>query len=240
VTALVVFLTTIVAAQNSLLSFEVASVKANRMVGPQSMLIGCQGGAAPVRGIAPGTCRAVHSSLEDIIAEAYDIPFMLEDQTISDAPSWISRERYDIEAKAEHPSASASELKIMLQNLLADRFKLSLHEQTKEVSGYALVVAKGGAKFTPPLPGKSLACGTSTAEALARCLSRRLGQPVVDKTGITGRHNFSLTMESLGEDQIFPPSIFTVLEEQFGLKLVSQKVPLRILVIDHVERPSEN
>jgi uncharacterized protein (TIGR03435 family) len=128
----------------------------------------------------------------------------------------------------------------MLQNLLADRFKLSLHEQTKEASGYALVVAKGGAKFTPPLTGKSLACGSATAEALARCLSRRLGQPVVDKTGITGHHNFSLTVESLGEDQIFPPSIFTVLEEQLGLKLVTQKVPSRILVIDHVERPSEN
>ena len=127
----------------------------------------------------------------------------------------------------------------MLQNLLAERFKLSLHEETREVSGYALVVAKGGPKSRVFAGKTAVACGASSTEELARCLSSRLGQPVVDKANITER-NLSLTLASLGENQPDTPSIFTVLEEQLGLKLESRKVPLKILVIDHVERPTSN
>ena len=72
---------------------------------------------------------------------------------------------------------------------------------------------------------------------LARGLSNRLHQPVVDKTGIDGRYDFDLTF---GADDQSGPSIFTALQEQLGLKLESQKLPTRVLVIDHVERPSEN
>ena len=205
------------------------------------MLMGCVDGPGSRNGIAPGNCKAVNATLENIIALAYDIPFFVADQHIADVPSWISREKYDIEAKTEDASVSQTQLRLMLQNLLADRFKLTLHEQTKDVSGYALVLSKGGPKLNRQIrSGTSLACGSFTMEALARCLSNRLGKPVVDETGISGRHDFSLTMESLAENEPNVASIFTVLEQELGLKLVSQKVPSRILVIDHVERPSEN
>jgi uncharacterized protein (TIGR03435 family) len=228
-------------AQNPL-SFAVASVKPSSSVGG-SWRIGCVAGAGPQSGISPGTCVAVSASLRHIIATAYDLPFFTADQHISGGPSWIAAERYDIEAKAEDASATGAELRLMLQNLLADRFKLKLHEETKDVSGYALVVAKGGPKDRP-LPRKAaptpMACGGSTTAALVNCLSLRLGQPVVDKTGITGNHDFGLTLESLGENQPATPSIFTVLEEQLGLKLESQKVTSRMLIIDHAEKPGEN
>jgi uncharacterized protein (TIGR03435 family) len=219
-------------------SFDVASVKPN---GPNggSMVIGCGDGAQ--YGIGPGKCKAVNASLRTIIAVAYDIQPRLAGQYISGAPGWIGEERYDIEGKSEDGSVTPAQLRLMLRNLLADRFRLSLHEETKEVSGYALVVAKGGPKSRPLTTKPTrVACGVQNTEALARCLSSRLGQPVVDKTNITGNHNFSLTLESLGEDQPNPPSIFTVLQEELGLKLESGKVPLRILVIDHVEKPTEN
>src|SRR5439155_21091075 len=126
-------------------------------------------------------------------------------------------ERYDLEATPENISATAAEIRIMLQNLLADRFKLKLHEENREVPGYALVVAKGGAKLERVLRnGTRMACGSDSTDSLAKCLSRRLRQPVVDKTTITGNHNFSLTLESLAADQTSVTSLFTVLEEELG------------------------
>ncbi len=234
-------LTILTAAQNQPLVFEVASVKPNHSVGG-SMLIGCDGNTTGAKyGISPGTCKAVNASLQTIIAIAYDIRFTLAAQHISGAPGWISTERYDIEAKAASAATTEADLKLMLRQLLADRFKLKLHEESKEVSGYALVVAKGGPKFPPPPSSPvSVACGSPTTQALSQCLAARLGQPVVDETNIIGRCNCSLTMQSLGEDQPDPPSIFTVLEEQLGLKLESRKIPSKMLVIDHVEKPSEN
>jgi uncharacterized protein (TIGR03435 family) len=78
--------------------------------------------------------------------------------------------------------------------------------------------------------------------ALVFCLSGRLNQPIVDRTGITGRHDFNITLEALplGGDILTGPAVSDMLQEQFGLRLQSQKVPMRFLVIDHVEKPSEN
>jgi len=239
--ALVLSVTIINAAQTQRLAFEVASVKTNRNV-DGSMLIGCDGAATGAKyGISPGTCKAVNASLRTIIAIAYDIPFTSASQHISGAPGWINTERYDIEAKAEDAATSEANLKVMLKNLLTDRFKLALHEENKEVSGYALIVAKGGLKVQGQPRGPiRVACGSPTTQALARCLSSRLGQPVIDETNITEACNCYLSMEALGEDQPSPPSIFTVLEEQLGLKLESRKISSKMLVIDHVENPSEN
>src|SRR5262245_59179980 len=124
-------------------------------------------------------------------------------------------------------SSSAAQLRLMLQKLLADRFKLSLHEEIRQVSGFELVVARGGLKSRPlPLKPTRSACGANNTIELAKCLSGRLAQPVIEKTNITTNGYFSLTWESLGEDQPSPPSLFTVLEEELGLKLESRKVPL--------------
>jgi uncharacterized protein (TIGR03435 family) len=187
---------------------------------------------------------AKNASLLRIIAEAYALPMFTADQYLSGLPGWAKTERYDVDAKAENASATDGELQAMLQNLLADRFNLHLHDEHKEVSGYALVVSKGGLKSRPSLPVTSkpirMVCGVRTTDMLAECLSSRLGDPVVNKTNIRQTGDFYLTTESLGEDQPNPPSIFTVVEEQLGLKLEREKVPVRIFVIDHAERPSEN
>jgi len=229
----------------STLAFEVASIKPNRSVNG-SWSIECPNSARGT--LAGGRCRIINASLQRIIGHAYDLPMFSEGQYMSGGPSWIRTERYDIDAKAENGSASAAELRLMLQNLLADRFSLKLHEESRQITGYALVVTRGGPKLKPigesgerrragarPNP---VAIGATDTESLAMSLSIRLGVPVVDRTNIAGDHDFTLTMDLVyGNDG---PSIFTLIQEQFGLKLESQKALSRILVIDQVEKPTAN
>jgi uncharacterized protein (TIGR03435 family) len=247
---LVVAIPLIASAQNPSASFEVASVKPNHSV-DTGWSIGCSSRGRSERvPISPGKCMAHNVSILRIIAQAYALPLFTADQYVSGLPGWAKTERYDLDAKAESASASDGELKVMLQNLLADRFNLQLHDEHKQVSGYALIVGKGGLRSRPPLrdlAGQArtskpipIACGSQTTADLANCLSGQLGEPVVNKTNITQTGDFYLTTESLGWGQQNPPSIFTVVEEQLGLKLERQNVPRTILVIDHVERPSEN
>jgi uncharacterized protein (TIGR03435 family) len=158
----------------------------------------------------------------------------------------------------------------MLQALLADRFKLRVHTETRDVSSYALVVAKSGANLEESVsddksglaggPGLIRANGIrmSGLDGFAEALSTNLGQPVTDETGLTGRYRFSLrwTPGQADTNGIFGmlppeersrvagdpngPSIFTALEEQLGLRLLSRKVPSTVIVIDHAEKPTAN
>ena len=235
----------ITAAQKNPVTFEVASVKANKTVGGSSFG-GCYRAGAVVAVVPKGRCIFRKESLRHVIAEAYNIPIFRVDELMQGGPNWISTDEYDIEGKAENDSATESELQVMMQALLAERFKLSVHEITKESAGYALVVAKNGPKLKPTdgsarpsmgiNPGR-LSAFNSTMTNLARGLSNSLHQPVVDKTGMDGKYDFELTF---GADDQSGPSIFTAIQEELGLKLESQKVQTRILVIDHAERPSEN
>ena len=238
---------------------------------------------------SPDGLSATNGTLEMLINAAYGV----DNIQISGAPSWVNSERYDLEAKMD--SSTADELRKlnedermverrhMLQALLADRFKLMIHRETKELPIYALVVAKDGPKFQEAKPGDTYPNGIKgpdgqthagmmfmgreglTAQGipisnLVRHLTRQLGRTVVDKTGLTGKYDFTLkwtpdesqgamfkgteggqpgtggptTAESSG------PSIFTVIQEQLGLKLKSTRMLMDFLVIDHVERPSEN
>jgi len=153
----------------------------------------------------------------------------------------------------------------MVQQLLADRFKLAVHRETKELPAYALVVAKSGPKLTATKDtggGKGTSSGdghlTATgltmarlAQTLTQILSRELGRVVIDKTGIVGEYDLSLTWTpddrsaaaantSKDTPDLPGPSIFTALQEQLGLKLESTKAPVETLVIDHIEEPSAN
>jgi uncharacterized protein (TIGR03435 family) len=151
----------------------------------------------------------------------------------------------------------------MLQNLLAERFKLVLHWETKEVPVYELTVANGGPKLEHPedapcsLPGDSKPDGKPSCTIGLRNGSMAnfaasivvLDRPVIDRTGITGRFDFRLIFEPrlglIGGLETEPsdpsgPSIFTALQKQLGLKLESAKAPAEVLVIDHLEKPSEN
>jgi uncharacterized protein (TIGR03435 family) len=221
-------------------SFEVASVKPSRTA-ETSWMQDCVSGSGARNGISPGTCKVVNASLLRMIALAYDLPFLTAPQYIQGGPNWIRTERFNVEGRAADASVNAADLRLMLQKLLADRFKLKLHEESKEVSGYALTIAKGGPKSVPrPRTATAVACGTSSSQMLAQCLSSRLGEPVVDKTGIGNSPNMFLTMDVLGLSEPNPPSIFTVVEEQLGLKLERQKIRMTMLVIDSADRPDEN
>ncbi len=127
-------------------AFEVASIKPNKTEGGSSFW-GCHKPGATIAVVPEGRCIFRNVSLRLIVAYAYDIPPLRIDELILGGPDWIHEDGYDVEAKAENDSATENELKLMTQRLLADRFKLTLHELTKETSGYALVVARNGPKL---------------------------------------------------------------------------------------------
>jgi uncharacterized protein (TIGR03435 family) len=155
-------------------------------------------------------------------------------------------------ARALDPPFTDPKLQSMLQRLLADRFQLALHRETKDVAAYALVVAKGGAKLshdassTPPPPGTpGIRMGPNgTLSALANFLTLMMRRPIIDRTGITEGFPINLFFTSInlgsqGNPQS-SPSITTALEEQLGLTLEDTRTAVDVLVIDRVERPVQN
>jgi uncharacterized protein (TIGR03435 family) len=187
-------------------------------------------------------------TLFELIADAYD----LRSDQISGGPSWVRADRYDVDAKAEGDAALTKvQQQQMLQALLADRFQLKVHHETKEMPVYALVAVKNGSKLkenSADATGPNFVRGTTagmhmeashgTMENLARQLSFSAGRPVMDKTGLTGFYAFTLDWTSATDSDL--PSVFTAVQEQLGLRLESQKAPVEMLIIDQAERPSEN
>jgi uncharacterized protein (TIGR03435 family) len=195
--------------------------------------------------------------------------FALSENRIDGGPAWMRAKKFDMDAKPDPAvdeqmrALDSSEVRLrkqrMLQALLADRFALKTHEETRILQLYVLVVAKGGPKFkASEKNGTSFNTNNSngnvqmtvqgsdhTLRLLAEQLGRSLGRVVVDKTGLDGR--FDLTLKfvsddagSTGPDALSGPSVFTALQEQLGLKLEPEKGPVEMLVIDHIELPSEN
>ena len=236
-------------------TFEVATIKPNKS--------GSGGSRTSVDDY--GNLNASNLSVIRLLHMASGLP----EGRILGGPDWIKSSRFDIQAKpdgelAEHlkqlPNAEKRvATQQMVQALLVDRFALTSHREVRELSIYALVVAKGGPKFKPtPVEGSStnshnghLTIKSNAAMAdLSHYLEDSLGTVVVDKTRIEGGYEFSLdwsqetlsaakqgTPNSAANDG---PSVFTALQEQLGLKLESQKGPVEVLVIDHAELPSEN
>jgi uncharacterized protein (TIGR03435 family) len=224
-------------------SFEVASIKLHQ--GPVSMI-----------GTAISGTRVTMTAytVSNLIMDAYG----LKDYQVAGATSWIGSDRYDIVARsAGDGTPTRDQAHQMLQVLLTDRFRLKIHRETKEMPVYALVIAKSGPKLKDPTgtslmrmssKGRDLQMTftNSSMEGLVTQLKTIPGvdRPVLDETGLAGSYDFQLNLAAepggnpatgLGGE-----SIFTAIEEQLGLKLESRKVPIGILVIDHVERPSEN
>jgi uncharacterized protein (TIGR03435 family) len=243
--------------------FETASIKPSA---PQPMgmfRVGIQmlpGGRVSMAGVTPKL----------LIQQAYGV----RDFQIVGGPSWIGSERYDITAKPEG-SAGQDQVKLMIQSLLADRFQLKFHRETKELPTYALVVAKGGPKFLASKQGDSSDEGSDKPKgqkmtmfrrgqfniegapvtALANQLGQILGRSVIDKTELSGNYDFKLefTPEESASGMMKPPdgehgapvdatgaTLFTALQDQLGLKLESTKGPVEILVIERMEKASEN
>ncbi len=212
---------------------------------------------------------ATNVTLQLVIRKAYGVG----DNQISGAPNWLNSEKYDIEAKLDKsvvddlqqlsPDQHKLEGDRMLQALLADRFKLTVHREIKKVPMYELVIAEGGPKLQESAPGYTYPDGRVIqagrgqitgrevpVATLARLLSEGLGRTVLDKTGLADHYDVTLHWPAVEEGQqgtdnasspeSSGPSIFTAIQEQLGLKLEPQKVPMVFLVIDHVEMASED
>lgn len=175
---------------------------------------------------------------------------------ISGGPEWMDSDRFEILAKADQPVGDAA-LMVMLQGLLADRFKLALHRETRTLSALVLEVGRNGPKLEKAESCESITNTSSsragmlidarctTMDSFAKVLARRMEMPVVNHTGLDGVFNLKLhwTPESIRPADsagIEAPTVFTAIQEQLGLRIHAVKAPVEILVIDHVEKPSEN
>ena len=278
--------------------FEVASIKPNKS-GDGRVMLGIQPG---------GRFTATNVTLRMLIRNAYQ----LQDFQVTGGPSWIADDHFDIVAKAEddamgdpfraEQNGQPSRGQLMIRALLAERFKLVVHDENKEMSIYALVLARSDGKLgpqlkksetdcaalmasgrgrgrgpammpppTPPQPGApppppppcgirigpgNMGVGGSQMTQVATSLAMFAGRIVVDKTGLEGAYDFTLMWTP---DQFANrppgapeplingapvdtngPSLFTAVQEQLGLKLDSQRGPVKVLVIDRVEHPTEN
>ena len=179
-------------------------------------------------------------NLHFLISAAYGV----DDYRITGGPKWLDADKFSVNYKPVGPQAA-----LMLRTLLADRFKLAVHMETKELPIYSLVVAKTGPKMEkadkPVSTGSGAGkfSGTMEMSTLVSYLSSIVGRGVVDNTGLKGAYTFTLKWTpddrpASGSDS--PPSLPTAIQEQLGLKLESKKGSVDILVIDHAEKPSEN
>jgi uncharacterized protein (TIGR03435 family) len=247
---------------------------------------------ASIKPSDPSTCKEYpiidsHNNRYDMLCVKtkylIQIAYGVRDFQISGGPGWLGSTQYDIAVKTESSleanqtpdknvveltdaerRASGERLRSMLQSLLAERFQLKVHVETKELPVLVLKIAKGGAKLTEKFsdisgglrPGRGFLAGTATGiPFLVQTLSRILGRPIQDQTGLIGKYDFELKWSP---DQASPngafggtlmsvpltdgdhPNIFAALQEQLGLKLDSSKGPVDIVVVDLVERPSAN
>jgi uncharacterized protein (TIGR03435 family) len=199
-------------------------------------------------------------SLRQLVVCAYDLRFSNE---VAGLPPWTDTERFDVNAKMDEDAAAPfqklnpqqqwKQIQLMLQSLLAERFALKAHREPRELPVYDLTLAKGGTKLTVSHAAQPVYRAKGHGQIdfekaqiwdLIYGLSSDpdVDRPIVDKTDLTGRYDMQLKWTpnaSQGEtDQSL--SIFTALEEQLGLKLVAAKAPVDVLVIDHIEQPSEN
>lgn len=212
----------------------------------------------------PGRYTARCTTLWGLIYNAYPYKVRSYQDYPPGLPAWADKDRFDVEAKTDDDTAAAMQKlsseaqqdlsQKLLQSLLADRFKLRIHYESKVQPVYELVLAKGGSKLKPLPPDQKPGWGrsgrgefilhgrtiTDFVEFLS--FSNLVGRTVVDKTGLSGKYDFDLkwTPDDLQGTIDAGPTLFTALEEQLGLKLVPAKDPVETLVVDHVERPTEN
>ncbi len=219
-------------------AFEVASIKPNR----------AGGGMSGIR-VTEGRVTMENVSLKKVTLWAYGVP---DDREYALAgPDWLTSERFDVQASFP-AGARPEQVRPMMQALLAERFKLALHKETRQLPIYALVVAKGGPKIHAVEDGSAKTTGRPghfeatkvTMQHFADLVGRFLGQQVVNETDLAGVFDFTLEWspeEMKPGAESAGASLFTALQEQLGLKLEGRKGPVEVLVVDHIEKaPTEN
>ena len=200
-----------------------------------------------------------------------EFAYKLHDFQVTGGPGWATNETWEITAKVDQPPANYDSLsndardeigRERLQAVLAQRFNLKCHFEAKLLPVYNLVVAKGGTKLKPTSAdskdigllgsdrrnGANRIYGTGISlQFISAILSGKVGRIVIDKTGLAGIYDFTVTYatdsdtaSSASAPEPSGPSIFTAVEEQLGLKLEPAKGPVPTMVIDSIERPSEN
>lgn len=217
------------------LEFEAASIKPNK-----------SGSNSSHENDSSGQMVAINVTLREYLR----IAFGVKDYQIS-GPDWMGSERFDIAGKFP-PHTVDNPIEPCLQKLLADRFKLALHRETKDFPVYALVAAKGGPKIqavedqgghsTNSTRGHLVGTRITMAR-LAEFLARQMDRPVVDLTEMKGVYNLTMdwTPDEAAAADAVAPTLLTALQQQLGLKLQPQKAPIEVLVVDHLERvPVEN
>jgi uncharacterized protein (TIGR03435 family) len=232
--------------------------------------------------MAGGRLHVRNNAVTNLIGNAYGVPGYL----LIGGREWIRADRYDIEAKAAS-EPPRSEMMLMLQALLEDRFRLRTHRETRDMPAYVLTVVRGGARLTPSKPGSCIevdrsrpnapppplapgetrlrSCGNSNlservrppnltwtanhldSRAIAETLSVFFRRPVVDRSGLAGFYDIQIDLPPLAPVAAADPaaldtspSVFTVLQEQLGLRVEEGRGPVEVLVIDRVERPTPN
>jgi uncharacterized protein (TIGR03435 family) len=210
-----------------------------------------------------GTLVVKNLTLGFLMSFAYDLPA----RQIAGKPGWMDTDKWDIEAKPDTPGTpSPSQMKVIVQKLLAERFGLQFHEEKRKLAAYVLIVSKDGPKMTKTAdaslspnfllyPSGVLIARSATMADFAQSLQNHiLGQPLVDKTGLEGRWDFTMKwtpdetqfadapvpVPHPADDANAPPPLFSAIQEQLGLKLEASKADAPVLVIDHVDHPSPN
>lgn len=237
-------------------TFEVATIKPNA----------ASDNRVGIRIEPGGRFNASGISVKALIGIAYNV----RDFQVVNAPGWLGAERFDISAKAPDELGDRvpmEKIRPMIRALLEERFQLKTHRDTKEAAIYALVVGKNGHKLTPAKAQSGqrgmMTMGRGGLNAngigmpqLAQMLSQQLGRTVLDKTELSGEFEIKLqwtpevghagglagppSPDAAPPTDNSGPTIFTAVQEQLGLRLESTKGPVEMIVIDKVEKPSEN
>jgi uncharacterized protein (TIGR03435 family) len=213
--------------------FEVASVKPATVGQPGGGLV-----------TGHGRLTVANETLKRCIMGAYG----LGPNQIAGGPGWMESDRFEIVAKSEREADGDKALMLMLRTLLAERFQLRVHFETRTIPALVLEVARNGPKLETVEGGSArtqngrglIDARMITMTRFAEVLSRQMDLPFVDRTGLNGTFNLKLEWTALNAKPDGGPSVFTALQEQLGLRLESRKMPIEVLIIDHAEKPSEN
>lgn len=224
------------------LAWDAVSVKPNRSLSDSAMTR-----------ILPNGYQMVNMSIHSLVMNAFDIR---SGDQITGWPSWTNSDRFDVLAKMDAESAAAFEKlhepdhseqwRLLMLQILVERFALKFHVEQRVLPVLNMVVAKKGLKLKPSAPGTPSSSGMSPGKFSAKAIpagaivGSMADRMTFDKTGLTGLYDVELTWAWNDDPNSTAPPFFTAIEEQLGLKLEAAKAPVDVVVLDCLERPSEN